>query len=53
MKPMPVLAALVVLLLLTSAALAQGGYSLTRWTLAGGGHTFSQAGGCVLGGTIG
>jgi hypothetical protein len=53
MKPMTVLLAVVVVLLLTSAAQAQDGYSLSRWTVDGGGQTFSQAGGYVLGGTIG
>jgi hypothetical protein len=40
------------LLLLSSAALAQGGYTLVRWTVDGGGGT-SGGGGYTLGTTIG
>jgi hypothetical protein len=44
MKPMTLLLALAVLLLLTSAALSQDGYDLSWWTvdagvLTGGGYT--------------
>jgi hypothetical protein len=53
MKPKTIPLALVVLLLLATAALAQGGYSLSRWTVDGGGRTFSEASGYALGGTIG
>ncbi len=47
---------LVVALLLGAASLslAQGpGYALTRWTVDGGGYTFSSGGGYTLGGTTG
>jgi hypothetical protein len=53
MKPTTLLLVPVLLLLLTSAAAAQDGYSITRWTVDGGGHTSSQAGGYDLSGTIG
>ncbi len=40
--------------LLTATALAlPNGYAILRWTVDGGGHTFSYGGGYALGGTIG
>jgi hypothetical protein len=47
--------ALLGLLLVTSAALAQGGggYDLSWSTVDGGGFTFSSGGGYELGGTVG
>jgi hypothetical protein len=35
------------------AALAQGGYDLSWWTVDGGGYTYSTGGGYQLGGTAG
>ena len=54
-KTMMACGALVALLLLTSAALAQSGdgYDLSWSTVDGGGHTFSVGGDYVLGGTAG
>ena len=56
MKRTLVLSALAALLLLgtTALVLANGpGYTLDRWTVDGGGHSFSEGGGYALGGTIG
>lgn len=52
---LPTLITLVILLLLSAAALAQtgGGYDLTWSSIDGGGHTFSTGGGYELGGTVG
>lgn len=47
------LAAGVLLVSIGLVALAQGGYDLSWWTVDGGGHTYSTAGGYELGGTIG
>jgi hypothetical protein len=52
MKPTTLLLVPVLLLLLTAAAAAQDGYSITRWTVDGGGAS-SQAAGYDLTGTIG
>jgi hypothetical protein len=41
------------LLLLSSLALAQGGYELSWWTVDGGGSGASEDGGYSLGGTAG
>jgi len=41
------------LLVLASVASAQGGYGLSRWTVDGGGWTFSAGGPYTLGATIG
>lgn len=50
-----ILFALVAFLLLASVALAQSGgvYDVSRWTVDGGGYTFSTGGVYTLGGTIG
>ena len=47
--------ALVAFFLLASVALAQSGgvYDVSRWTVDGGGYTFSTGGVYTLGGTIG
>jgi hypothetical protein len=47
------LASLLALMLGASAAMAQGGYTITWWTVDGGGETFSTSGSYSLGGTIG
>ena len=43
----------VVLIVVSGAALAQGGYDLSWWTVDGGGDTFSTGSGYSLGGTGG
>ena len=53
MKRNTVPLALGILLLLTSAAQAQGGYDLSWWTADGGGVTTGTGAGYELGGTIG
>lgn len=53
MKRNTFLLALGILLLLTSAAQAQGGYDLSWWTVDGGGGASSTGAGYALGATIG
>lgn len=50
---MAMITAVAALLLLAWSAVAQGGYDLTGWTVDGGGFTFSQGGGYMLGQTSG
>lgn len=53
MKTLKIFPVLAVLLLLVSVAGAQGNYSLSWWTVDGGGAPLSQGGGYLLSGTIG
>jgi len=57
-RPIMLVAAVVLLLVAAATsvrphAVAQSGYTLTWWTVDGGGGTFSTGGAYTLGGTIG